>query len=168
MPTSCGTPARPRAHSSIGLSNERRRNPLGAGTPAPPVLIRLRALGKGGRDVPPASSGTRPPALPHVVLGRRAVRTGRHRLRDQQRRPRWTKRAGNPMFSANPETPWERYKVTACQVLRHGGWHYMFYIGFRDYRPCADRTGPLARRPHRVAAPPRQSHHSPRLQPVGP
>ena len=45
---------------------------------------------------------------------------------------RWTKRAGNPMFSANPETPWERYKVTACQVLRHGGWHYMFYIGFRD------------------------------------
>jgi predicted GH43/DUF377 family glycosyl hydrolase len=44
----------------------------------------------------------------------------------------WTKRAGNPVFRANPETPWERYKVTACQVLRHGGWHYMFYIGFRD------------------------------------
>ncbi|HET6385472.1 MAG TPA: hypothetical protein VFJ58_18930, partial [Armatimonadota bacterium] len=22
--------------------------------------------------------------------------------------------------------------VTACQVTRHGGWYYMFYIGFRD------------------------------------
>jgi len=22
--------------------------------------------------------------------------------------------------------------VTACQVIRHGDWHIMFYIGFRD------------------------------------
>jgi predicted GH43/DUF377 family glycosyl hydrolase len=45
---------------------------------------------------------------------------------------RWTKLAANPIFRANPEAAWERYKVTACQVLQHGVWYYMFYIGFRD------------------------------------
>jgi hypothetical protein len=44
----------------------------------------------------------------------------------------WTKLAGNPIFKANPEAPWERYKVAGCQVLRLGAWYYMFYIGFRD------------------------------------
>jgi len=44
----------------------------------------------------------------------------------------WTKLAGNPIFKSNPEATWESYKVTACQVLRHGAWYYMFYIGFRD------------------------------------
>jgi beta-1,2-mannobiose phosphorylase / 1,2-beta-oligomannan phosphorylase len=44
----------------------------------------------------------------------------------------WTKRPGNPVFQANSKHPWEQCKVTACQVMRHGGWHYMFYIGFRD------------------------------------
>ena len=29
---------------------------------------------------------------------------------------------------------WEQHKVTGCQVLRHGDWHYMFYIGFFDVR----------------------------------
>ncbi len=44
----------------------------------------------------------------------------------------WTKLAVNPIFKADPETAWECFKVTACQVLRRGAWYYMFYIGFRD------------------------------------
>ncbi|MGO9202308.1 MAG: family 43 glycosylhydrolase [Limisphaerales bacterium] len=44
----------------------------------------------------------------------------------------WSKRAENPVFKADPKNPWEQYKVTACQVVRQGPWHYMFYIGFRD------------------------------------
>jgi predicted GH43/DUF377 family glycosyl hydrolase len=44
----------------------------------------------------------------------------------------WTKLTVNPIFKADPETAWECYKVTACQVLRRGAWYYMFYIGFRD------------------------------------
>ena len=44
----------------------------------------------------------------------------------------WTKRHDNPIFKADPSHTWERHKVTACQVVRHGGWFYMFYIGFRD------------------------------------
>lgn len=44
----------------------------------------------------------------------------------------WTKSEANPIFRADPNNPWERHKVTACQVVRHGDWHLMFYIGFRD------------------------------------
>jgi predicted GH43/DUF377 family glycosyl hydrolase len=44
----------------------------------------------------------------------------------------WTKSAGNPVFTADAKSDWERHKVTACQVLKHGDWFYMFYIGFRD------------------------------------
>jgi len=44
----------------------------------------------------------------------------------------WSKLAGNPIFKANPEATWERYKVTGCQVLRQGAWYYMFYIGFQN------------------------------------
>lgn len=44
---------------------------------------------------------------------------------------RWRKNEG-PIFEADPTNWWESYKVTACQVLEHEGWHYMFYIGFRD------------------------------------
>ncbi len=43
----------------------------------------------------------------------------------------WTK-FPEPVFSAEPEHAWEQHKVTACQVVQRGGWHYMFYIGFRD------------------------------------
>jgi len=42
----------------------------------------------------------------------------------------WDRHVANPVFKADPETKWERSKVTACQVLRRGNWHYMFYIGF--------------------------------------
>jgi hypothetical protein len=44
----------------------------------------------------------------------------------------WTKRADNPIFRADSAQAWERHKVTACQVVRHGGWYVMFYIGFAD------------------------------------
>ena len=44
----------------------------------------------------------------------------------------WTKFPANPIFTADPESPWEKHKVTASQVVKSGGWHIMFYIGFRD------------------------------------
>jgi predicted GH43/DUF377 family glycosyl hydrolase len=44
----------------------------------------------------------------------------------------WTRSAANPVFAADPKHEWEQHKVTACQVVRHGDWYYMFYIGFRD------------------------------------
>ncbi len=44
----------------------------------------------------------------------------------------WAKHTANPVFKADPGNPWEQRKVTACQVIERGGWHYMFYIGFRD------------------------------------
>ena len=44
----------------------------------------------------------------------------------------WTRYPDNPIFPADPGSDWERHKVTACQVVRQGDWHVMFYIGFRD------------------------------------
>ena len=44
----------------------------------------------------------------------------------------WTRHAGNPVFRPDPAIPWEKHKVTACQVVRQGEWYLMFYIGFRD------------------------------------
>ena len=44
----------------------------------------------------------------------------------------WAKLPGNPIFRADPKNAWEQCKVTACQVVCRGDWHYMFYIGFRD------------------------------------
>jgi predicted GH43/DUF377 family glycosyl hydrolase len=44
----------------------------------------------------------------------------------------WTKARENPMFAADPKNHWEQHKVTACQVIKHGDWFIMFYIGFRD------------------------------------
>jgi len=44
----------------------------------------------------------------------------------------WTKHAGNPVFKSNPGADWEKYKVTACQMVQEDGWYLMFYIGFRD------------------------------------
>ena len=43
---------------------------------------------------------------------------------------RWEKLSSNPIFRADPEKTWEQNKVTACQIVRHGDWHLMFYIGF--------------------------------------
>jgi predicted GH43/DUF377 family glycosyl hydrolase len=44
----------------------------------------------------------------------------------------WTKHVANPIFKSDPSFGWEKYKVTACQVIQQGEWHLMFYIGFRD------------------------------------
>ena len=44
----------------------------------------------------------------------------------------WTKHENNPIFRPDPKKDWEKARVTACQVVRQGDWHIMFYIGFRD------------------------------------
>jgi len=44
----------------------------------------------------------------------------------------WTKHEANPVFQSDPKIEWEKHKVTGCQVVKHGDWHLMFYIGFRD------------------------------------
>lgn len=44
----------------------------------------------------------------------------------------WTKRATNPVFAPDPQSAWEKHKVTACQMEKRDGWYVMFYIGFRD------------------------------------
>jgi predicted GH43/DUF377 family glycosyl hydrolase len=45
---------------------------------------------------------------------------------------KWTKHQRNPIFRPEPKNEWEKDRVTACQVVKQGGWHLMFYIGFRD------------------------------------
>ena len=44
----------------------------------------------------------------------------------------WKKHEGNPIFVPLPDKPWEKHKVTACQVEKIGEWYVMFYIGFQD------------------------------------
>jgi len=44
----------------------------------------------------------------------------------------WSKHPENPIFAPDRSAAWESHKVTACQVIREGEWHLMFYIGFRD------------------------------------
>jgi predicted GH43/DUF377 family glycosyl hydrolase len=56
---------------------------------------------------------------------------------------KWTKHQG-PIFCPIYKNLWERERTTACQVLYHKGWYYMFYIGFEDIhkaRVCAARSG---------------------------
>ncbi len=45
---------------------------------------------------------------------------------------KWTKHEKNPVFMPEPNHAWEKDRVTACQVVRHGAWHVLFYIGFQD------------------------------------
>jgi predicted GH43/DUF377 family glycosyl hydrolase len=45
---------------------------------------------------------------------------------------KWTKHEKNPIFRPDPKHAWERDRVTACQVVRRGDWHLLFYIGFAD------------------------------------
>jgi len=44
----------------------------------------------------------------------------------------WTKHKNNPIFTADPKNPWEKDRVTACQVIPQTNGFLMFYIGFRD------------------------------------
>lgn len=53
------------------------------------------------------------------------------------------KRKPEPIFWPVYKNLWERERTTACQVLRHGDWYYMFYIGFEDVhkaRVCFARS----------------------------
>lgn len=45
---------------------------------------------------------------------------------------KWTKHQNNPIFRPDPQSDWEKERVTACQVVREGDWYILFYIGFRD------------------------------------
>jgi predicted GH43/DUF377 family glycosyl hydrolase len=45
---------------------------------------------------------------------------------------KWTRHEKNPVFRPDPKSAWEKDRVTACQVVRQGDWHVMFYIGFAD------------------------------------
>ena len=44
----------------------------------------------------------------------------------------WTRHESNPVFRPDPNSAWEKAKVTAAQVEKRGDWYLMFYIGFRD------------------------------------
>ncbi len=44
----------------------------------------------------------------------------------------WDKYEGNPVFTANESSKWEQNKVTACQVVKHKEWYFMFYLGFEN------------------------------------
>jgi predicted GH43/DUF377 family glycosyl hydrolase len=50
---------------------------------------------------------------------------------------KWVKHAKNPVFGPTKTNEWEKDRVTGCQVIQHGGWHVMFYIGFRDQHRAA-------------------------------
>jgi predicted GH43/DUF377 family glycosyl hydrolase len=41
----------------------------------------------------------------------------------------WAKHRGNPIMTNKPRRPWEQLKVCACNVVKHRGAYYMFYIG---------------------------------------
>ncbi len=43
----------------------------------------------------------------------------------------WT-RLKEPIFRPEPKNTWEQDRVTACQVVKQGDWHVMFFIGFSD------------------------------------
>jgi predicted GH43/DUF377 family glycosyl hydrolase len=45
---------------------------------------------------------------------------------------KWARHKDNPIFRPEPKNVWEKDRVTACHVVRHGGWYLMFYIGFKD------------------------------------
>ncbi len=44
----------------------------------------------------------------------------------------WQKYSSNPIFQPDKDETWEMHKVTACNVVQHDGYYYMFYIGFSD------------------------------------
>jgi predicted GH43/DUF377 family glycosyl hydrolase len=44
----------------------------------------------------------------------------------------WKKHPANPVLRPTAQNVWEQYKVAGAQVLRHGDWYYVVYIGYRD------------------------------------
>lgn len=56
---------------------------------------------------------------------------------------RWTKYAGNPIFSANPDKEYEQERIGAVDILKEENGYLMFYIGYRDIHTaciCAARS----------------------------
>ena len=128
----CGTPGQARGQSWIGYATSPDGKTWKRMSPKP-VLSPEKPWEKTSRHVPARDLGRGDEALPDVVLRRRAVRAERHRLRHEPRRARaGPSTPGNPIFRPDPKSAWEQDKVTACQVVRQGDWHVMFYIGFRD------------------------------------
>ena len=98
-------------------------------------------------------------ALPDVVLGGRAVRAQRHRLRHQPGRRTLDQAQGQSRVRRRPGQP-----VGAAQSHRLPGHpagrlahHVLHRLSRREPRP--DRPGPLAGRHHRLAAPSGQPDH---------
>ena len=44
----------------------------------------------------------------------------------------WTKHKDNPILRADPNSAWQKNRVTGCQVIKEGDWYVMFYIGFSN------------------------------------
>lgn len=44
----------------------------------------------------------------------------------------WTKPLKRPVFRSDPRIPWERRKVTGCQVIKRAEDYLMYYVGFED------------------------------------
>ncbi len=80
----------------------------------------------------------------------------------------WAKHAANPVFSASGDGGCDSLKVTACHVVKRGGWHYMFYIGFQTHERATiclarskDGAGGWVRHPgNPIIAPDRDSWDS--------
>jgi predicted GH43/DUF377 family glycosyl hydrolase len=49
----------------------------------------------------------------------------------------WERRQDNPVLRPDPAISWEKERVTAAQVVKHGSEYYAFYIGFRDVNHAA-------------------------------
>ncbi len=49
----------------------------------------------------------------------------------------WTRLPDNPVLRPDRQLGWEKERVTAAQVVPHGGWYYAFYIGFSDVNHAA-------------------------------
>lgn len=44
----------------------------------------------------------------------------------------WKKLPANPIYVADKNNAWEQQRVGGCQLIRCGGWYYLFYIGYED------------------------------------
>jgi len=44
----------------------------------------------------------------------------------------WTKPFTEPVFGPGKDKVFDQSRVAGCQVVHHGDWYYMFYIGYRD------------------------------------
>jgi predicted GH43/DUF377 family glycosyl hydrolase len=44
----------------------------------------------------------------------------------------WDRYPQNPVLTPDKRADWEHDRVSAAQIFYRNGWHYAFYIGFRD------------------------------------